>query len=199
MADIARGRWTHAHTGEVTVFLIGMRVNRWWRPDVWLPTAAAMGPMLAELSADRESGLLGFRTLLGWRGPTVIQYWRSPEDVYRYANDMDSRHRPAWRAFNRRIRSSPGVVGVWHETYQVANAESVYVDLPAMGLAAATTARPIARHLDRARARLVERERSDCTAARRGSSLDDRLLPIYRRPIEIARHDVSSHTSKGTR
>jgi hypothetical protein len=27
MADIANGRWTHEHTGDLTVFLIGMRIN----------------------------------------------------------------------------------------------------------------------------------------------------------------------------
>lgn len=155
MADIANGRWTHEHTGDLTVFLIGMRINRLWRPDVWGPTLAAMGPMLAELSREPESGFLGYRMLLGWRGPTLIQYWRSTEDVYRYANAQDARHRPAWTAFNRLARKIPGVVGVWHETYQVARAESVYVDLPLMGLAAATTAVQVTKHLDRARARLA--------------------------------------------
>jgi hypothetical protein len=28
MSTIARGRWTHDHTGELAVFLIGMRINR---------------------------------------------------------------------------------------------------------------------------------------------------------------------------
>ncbi len=83
MPNIARGRWTHAHTGDLTVFLIGMRINRLWRPDAWLPTLAAMGPMLAELSTDPDSGFLGYQLLLGRRGPTVIQYWRRTEDVYR--------------------------------------------------------------------------------------------------------------------
>ena len=43
MARIARGRWTHTHEGDLTVFLIGMRINRIWRPDAWLPVLAAMG------------------------------------------------------------------------------------------------------------------------------------------------------------
>lgn len=155
MAHIAEGRWTHEHTGDLTVFLIGMRINRLWRPDVWGPTAAAMSPMLAELSRDPDSGFLGHRTLLGWRGPTLIQYWRSIEDVYRYAGCRDAEHRPAWTAFNQRARRTPGVVGIWHETYQIARAESVYGDVPLMGLAAATTAVPITGRLDRARARLA--------------------------------------------
>lgn len=155
MAEIVRGRWTHEHAGELTVFLIGMRVNRWWRPDVWAPAVTAMSPMIAELAADPESGFISHRTLLGWRGPTLIQYWRSTEDLYRYASDPAAAHRPAWSAFNQRLRRAPGVVGFWHETYQIARAESIYVDLPRMGLAAATTSRPINRSLDQARARLA--------------------------------------------
>jgi hypothetical protein len=155
MTAIARGRWTHAHTDDLTIFMIGMRINRLWRPDVWGPTLAAMGPMLAELAQDPESGLLGYRLLLGWRGPTVVQYWRSTEDVYRYANNLDANHRPAWTAFNKRARKTPGLVGIWHETYQVAKAETIYVDLPLMGLAAATGARQVTGRLDRARDRLT--------------------------------------------
>ncbi|WNV76614.1 DUF4188 domain-containing protein [Geodermatophilus sp. DSM 44513] len=155
MARTARGRWTHSHEGDLTVFLIGMTVNRPWRPDAWLPTFAAMGPMLRELSADPDSGFLGSHVSLGRRGPVLVQYWRRPEDVYRYAADTGARHRPAWTAFNRRARRVPGAVGVWHETYQVARAETVYVDVPAFGLAAATASRPVSGRLDRAEARLA--------------------------------------------
>lgn len=155
MAVIARGRHTHAHTGELTVFAIGMRVNRLHRPDAWVPVLAAMGPMLAELARDPGSGFLGARTLLGWRGPTVLQYWRSPEDLYRYAADRAARHRPALSAFNARARRVPGAVGVWHETYRVAAAETVYVDVPVMGLAAATRAVPVTARTDAARDRLA--------------------------------------------
>jgi hypothetical protein len=155
MARIARGRWTHTHEGDLTVFLIGMRINRVWRPDAWLPVLAAMGPMLAELARDPDSGFLGHRMTLGRRGPVLIQYWRGVEDVYRYATAPEARHRPAWTAFNRRARRVAGAVGIWHETYQVARAESIYVDLPVQGLAAATGARQVTGRLDRAPARLV--------------------------------------------
>jgi Monooxygenase af470-like len=155
MARIAQGRWTHTHTGDLTVFLIGMRINRLWRPDAWLPTLAAMGPMLRELVADPGSGFLGYRLTLGLRGPVLVQYWRRVEDVYRYAADREARHRPAWAAFNRRARRVPGAVGVWHETFEVARAESVYVDLPVVGLAAATEALQVTDRLDRAADRLA--------------------------------------------
>ena len=156
MSTIATGRWTHdpaAGTGAVT-FLIGMTINKPWRVDAWLPVFAAMPGMLAELSRDPDSGLLGYRLVLGVRGPTVVQYWRSVEQLYAYASDPTSRHRPAWAAFNRRARRKPGAVGVWHETYPAAGAETVYVNTPSMGLAGAVGAVPVSGRLDRARDRL---------------------------------------------
>ncbi|GAA1429927.1 DUF4188 domain-containing protein [Microlunatus lacustris] len=154
MAGIRTGRTTHEHEGELVVFLIGMRVNRPWRPDLWMPVFAAMPRMLAELSRDRDSGLLGHRVLLGVGGPTVVQYWSSVEKLYAYASQPDAEHRPAWSAFNRRARAAPGAVGIWHETYLVDRAESMYVGMPATGLAAATAAVAVDRRGDRAVDRL---------------------------------------------
>lgn len=156
MTAIARGRWSHDHTGELTVFIIGMRINRWLRPDAWLPVVTAMPPMLSELYRDPTSGFLGHQMSVNSRGPVLIQYWRSPEDLYAYASRHDAEHRPAWAAFNRRARTCPGAVGIWHETYQVAKVESVYVDMPPTGLAAATSAVQITGGRDRARARLAD-------------------------------------------
>lgn len=154
MPSIVPARMTHDHDGDLVVFLIGMRVNRLWRPDLWLPVFAAMPKMLAELSQDRESGLLGYRILFGAGGPTVVQYWSSAEKLYAYAAQPDAEHRPAWTAFNRRARTVPGAVGIWHETYLVDRAESVYVATPPMGLAAATGSVPVGRRGDRAAQRL---------------------------------------------
>ena len=120
MAVIESGRMTHDHDGELVVFLIGMRINRWWRPDLWLPVFNAMPPMLAELSKDPESGMLGYRLTLGEGGPLLIMYWDSHELLYAYASRPDAEHRPAWTRFNQRARKAPGAVGIWHETFQVA-------------------------------------------------------------------------------
>ena len=46
-----------------------MRVNQPWRPDLWLPVFTAMPRMLAELAADPDSGMLGYRLTLGEGGP----------------------------------------------------------------------------------------------------------------------------------
>jgi hypothetical protein len=152
-----RGRWTHdrSATGDdLVVFLIGMHINKPWRLGTLLWVFRAMPPMLIELSKEKERGMLGFRTLLGWGGPAIVQYWRDVDSLYAYAADREATHRPAWAEYNRRARASGGAVGVWHETYPVRRAESVYVDVPAMGLGAAVGRVPVTGRLDRARDRL---------------------------------------------
>jgi hypothetical protein len=156
MPNSIPGRTTHRHSGELVVFLIGMRVNRLWRPDQWLPVFLAMPKMLDELSGDPESGLLGYRLTFGAGGPMVVQYWDSSAKLYAYASSPEALHRPAWTAFNRRARKAPGAVGIWHETFLVERAESIYAAMPASGLALATEAVPVQQRGDRARQRLDE-------------------------------------------
>jgi hypothetical protein len=158
MTDVIPARMTHDYDGDLVVFLIGMRINRPWRPDLWLPVFAAMPGMLAELSKDKDSGLLGYRLTFGAGGPLLVQYWNSHEKLYSYASDRNAAHRPAWAAFNRRVRKVPGAVGVWHETYLVERAESIYSHMPVAGLAAATASVPVARRGDRAVDRLDVRQ-----------------------------------------
>ena len=138
-------RMTHDYQGELVVFLIGMRINQPLRPNLWLPVFRAMPAMLAELSADPDSGLMGYRLTVGRGGPLMIQYWSSIGKLYAYASDSNSAHRPAWARFNQMIRRAPGAVGIWHETYLVDRAETVYSGMPPSGLAAATAAVPVAR------------------------------------------------------
>jgi Domain of unknown function (DUF4188) len=158
MADVIPGRMTHAYDGDLVVFLIGMRINRPWRLDLWLPVFFAMPAMLAELSKDKDSGLLGYRLTFGAGGPLLVQYWSSHEKLYRYASDREAAHRPAWAAFNRRVRKAPGAVGIWHETYVVERAESIYSGMPVTGLAAATYIVPVARRGETATERLGTRQ-----------------------------------------
>ena len=155
MAAPISARMTHDHDGELVVFLIGMRVNRPWRPDLWLPVFSAMPRMLAELSRDRGSGFLGYRLALEAGGPLLVQYWSSAAQLDAYASDTGSSHRPAWTRFNRRARRAPGAVGIWHETYLVDRAETVYVGMPPSGLAKATGAVPVGRRGERSRDRLA--------------------------------------------
>ena len=154
MAQLQSGRITHSHDGGLVVFLIGMRINRPWRPDLWGPVFAAMPAMVAELERDPDSGFLGSRLVLQPRSPWLVQYWTSPEKLYAYAADPEATHRPAWTAFNHRARRAPGAVEIWHETFVVERAESIYVGMPVSGLAKATRSVPVGRRSDRATQRL---------------------------------------------
>lgn len=153
-------RQTHQHTDTAPVaFLIGMRFNKWWRPDAWLPAFLAMPRMLKELSRDRNSGLLGYRLLFGELGVTVVQYWSDLEHLYGFAGDPDRTHRPAWTHFFTVAKRVPGAVGIWHETYEVDRAESIYVDMPATGLGKAVGLQPVGSATHSARQRVARAQR----------------------------------------
>ena len=124
--------------GEFVLFLIGMRINKWWKPWAWAPVAAAMPRMLIELAKQRDLGLISARSHFGFPNVMVVQYWRSFAQLEAYARNGDAAHLPAWRAFNRAVGSN-GDVGIWHETYliQPGQVESVYNNMPPYGLGAA--------------------------------------------------------------
>ena len=140
MVDLIQRRVCAEIEGDFVVFLIGMRVNKPWKFWKWWPVASAMPRMLIELARKPDLGLLHARTLGGFPGVTVIQYWRSFEALEAYAKSRDAAHLPAWRAFNQAVGSN-GDVGIWHETFLVrAGAyESVYNNMPAFGLGRAGT------------------------------------------------------------
>jgi Domain of unknown function (DUF4188) len=54
------------------------------------------------------------------------------------------------------VKKNPGAVGIWHETFIVERAESMYVGTPAMGLPAATKIISVEKRHHRARARLAD-------------------------------------------
>ncbi len=159
---------THAHDDGLVVFHIGMTIRKPHRPDLWFPVFTAMPRMLAELHRNKaeaargqadDLGFLGATTLVGARGPWVVQYWRSVEQLYAYAQLQDRQHLPAWRDFNRAARRHPGAVGVWHETYVVpaGGIETIYADGARIGLGAATGTVPLSRRGVAARERLGSR------------------------------------------
>ena len=133
MQTIAK-RMTGKMDGDFVVFLIGMRVNRWWLVHKWLRVAMAMPRMLRELYARPELGFLGAESWFG-RTTIMVSYWRSMEHLMAYAKSRQSDHLPAWRAFNQSIGTN-GDVGIWHETYRVhpGDYENVYVNMMPFGL-----------------------------------------------------------------
>src|SRR5690348_2830920 len=105
MAQAITQRMTADVDGELVVFLIGMRINRFWKIHKWLPVALAMPRMLRELEADPESGFLSCESWMG--NPTImLQCWKSFDHLERFAKDPARQHRPAWAAFNRAVASN---------------------------------------------------------------------------------------------
>ncbi|MER6161889.1 DUF4188 domain-containing protein [Streptomyces sp. NPDC001868] len=159
---INAGRTTAAAEGEVVVLLIGVRINHFWAVHHWGPVLTAMPRMLRELREDPGRGLLNAVLLTASpRTYYVVQYWESKEKLYAYAHAPDAFHRVAWAALNRKERKGKGRqhVGLWHETYVVPEGayESIYADMPAFGLAAATGVLPLEKRGKSAKERFAHR------------------------------------------
>lgn len=162
---ILKDRMTTQIDGELVVFLIGMRINHWWKIHKWWPVASAMPRMLRELYAAPQSGFLSYEM---WFGRTIIlvQYWKSFAQLEAYARERNAQHLPAWAEFNKRVGLS-GDVGIWHETYIVppGNHETMYVNMPPFGLGKA--------------GRLIEaiNERASAAGRLRGNKPNDTSAP----------------------
>ena len=141
MAKTINERMTVKLEGDFVVFLIGMRINKFWKVHKWLPVLRAMPRMLNELKAKDsiETGFLGAEFSAG----TIVQYWRSFEHLTAYSRNRDQMHYPYWVKFNKEIGSN-GDIGIWHETFLVraGEYECIYNNMPLRGLAKA------AQHMD---------------------------------------------------
>ena len=157
MAKVHQGRYTAGMDGEFVVFIIGMRFNKLWKVHKWLPVFVAMPKMLRVLQQNPDRGLLHVRQTFAGRTITTIQYWRSFEHLERFARDANDPHLEPWRNFNKKVGAS-GDVGVFHETFKVlpGNYESIYSNMPTMGLAAAGTHLSVTEARDAARQRMAE-------------------------------------------
>ena len=155
MVQIVPGRYTARMEEPFVIFIIGMRINRPLAVRKWLPTFRAMGPMLKELYQHPEKGFLGAEFFLYRWGPAILQYWRSFDDLERFARNPDDPHFPAWRRFNRTV-GTDGSVGIWHETFAVEAGchETIYNNMPLFGLAKATEHVPARGRLETARRRM---------------------------------------------
>lgn len=140
MSEIIPARMTAEIDGDFVVFLIGMRINKWWLPHKWVPVARAMSRMLKELEdkPSDETGFLGVERA----GGLFVQYWRSFDHLEAYARDGSLAHWPAWARFNALLGKTRGDVGIWHETYLVKEGayENVYSGMPPFGLGKAVQA-----------------------------------------------------------
>ena len=130
--------------GDFVVFLIGARPNRKLQ---LLQTFRDLGGrrgmkhMLDYLVEHPEKGLLGYE--MGF--PTIVQYWRSFDQLEAFAKNADDPHLGPWRNYWRRVGKS-GRTGIWHETFLVraGEYEAIYGNMPAHGLGKAGRLVPIA-------------------------------------------------------
>lgn len=122
------------------VFLIGMRINRWWSVRQWFPVFMAMPRMLRELYMHRELGFLDASTWWMGRNIMTVQYWRSMDDLMRYATGRDGEHFPAWQRYMKLTAESDST-GIWHEAYEVdpSTSHNVYANMPPALMGKATS------------------------------------------------------------
>ena len=156
MSKITPGRMTAAHQGPLVVFVIGMRINHFHKPGKWLPVVNAMGPMIAELSRNPESGFIGTEYMLrSLRTIVLLQYWRDFDSLEAYARARDQKHWPAWTAFNKAV-GNDGTVGIYHETYVVPahGSETIYANMVPFGLGKVSGVVPATGSRNEARARM---------------------------------------------
>lgn len=162
-SKIMSGRYTTTEDQGVTVFVIGMRINKWRAIHKWLPVLLAMPPMIKELSINKEIGCLGVQSYLQLPTTMMIQYWNSKEELFAYARGP--KHLKAWRTFNKRTKGN-SAVGIYHETYIVPKGsyESIYVNMPPFGLGKALGTEPVTKATGTAK------ERIDRTAGKQPGS-----------------------------
>jgi hypothetical protein len=142
MAELAGRRMTAEIEGDFVVFLIGARFSKLQlaRSLVDLGGRRGMKHMLDYLVARPEKGLLAYEMGL----PTIVQYWRSFEQLEAFAKDKDDPHLDVWRQYWRRVGRT-GRTGIWHETFLVkaGQYEAVYGNMPPHGLGKAARLVPV--------------------------------------------------------
>ena len=160
---ITPGRFTVETDEPFVVFMAGVRVNNFFAFRKWVPAVVSIIPMVRTLMKHRSIGLIGIQPFVHWLGVGSIQYWRSFEDLERFARSKIDPHLPAWRRFNKTV-GTDGSVGIWHETFLIepAHYEVVYNNMPLFGLSMATTHKfvkhvPAVGHHETARRRLGDK------------------------------------------
>ena len=128
--SIIKGRVTARRNDNFVLFLIGMRINNFWKIHKWLPIFFQMPKMNKELESDKSLGYLNGEAWFG-RNIIFVQYWKSFNHLEKFARSKDYSHFPAWQKFLKKVGPS-GDVGIWHETYEIKNGsyENIYANMP---------------------------------------------------------------------
>jgi hypothetical protein len=142
VGDVVGRRMTAEVEGDFVVFLIGARVSKLQLAKGFLDLGGRRGMkhMLDYLMERPEKGLLAYEMGI----PTIVQYWRSFEQLEAFAKDKDDPHLEMWRRYWRRVGRSTRT-GIWHETYlvQAGQYEAIYGNMPPHGLGKAGRLVPV--------------------------------------------------------
>ena len=133
---------------DLVVIYLGMRVNS----ARGLRTLISFGPKIRKSVQAQPDGLLLHENLLFSLMPPHLgmrQYWRDFDSLERWARSLP--HKEWWQGFLR----DRGGTGFWHESYfRSGQMESVYIDMPQIGLASFAPTQPARGSMFSARRRL---------------------------------------------
>jgi hypothetical protein len=150
---------------DLVVIYLGMRVNSLRG----IKTLASFGPKISKAVAAAPDGLLLHENVLYSFIPPhagMRQYWRDFDSLERWARSLP--HQSWWQEFLR----DRGGTGFWHETYfRGGEVESVFIDMPTIGLAKFAPITPARGSLFSARRRLGLGRDSDTSPALAESDL----------------------------
>ena len=159
MASFKKQRLTTHPQDDFVLFIIGMRINSYWKIWEWLPVFLSMPKMLKELYKNSDLGFMNGQYHFGIRYVWILQWWKSFEHLESYAHSKNHNHLPAWKTFNEKAGRT-GSVGIWHETYKVGryDSETMYINMKPKGLGAAIGAVPVESKYNTARSRIQKTE-----------------------------------------
>lgn len=132
---------------DLVVIYLGMRANSLRG----VKTLISFGSKIRKAVDAQPDGLLLHENLLFTLIPPhagMRQYWRDFGSLERWARTLP--HKSWWQSFLR----DRGGTGFWHETYSRGGVESVYIDMPAIGLASFAPVHPARGSMFSARRRL---------------------------------------------
>lgn len=142
MAKIFPGRYIAQVSNQIEepyiLLFLGIRVNHFHLFWKWIPTVLASFPMVYSLVRHRAAGFLGGQAFFFRPGLGIVQYWRSFDDLERFARSKKHPHLKGWRWYNKAIGAS-GQVGLFHEVFLIkpGGQEAVYDNMPPFGLSLA--------------------------------------------------------------
>jgi len=164
MAKIFPGRYSAQISSQIEepfiLLFLGIRINNFLLFWKWIPTVLASLPMVYSLVRHRAAGFLGGQAFLFLPGIGIIQFWRSFDDLERFARNKHLPHLKGWRWYNKAIGAT-GSVGLWHEVYlvQPGDHEAMYDNMPVFGLAIGAKHIPVGERRDRVRLHIGEKSK----------------------------------------